>query len=192
MRTLGTIAGVVNMICMGLAAATNDTQVFLIAFVGASFSGYAILHTLEERQAMGETPVGYRSLAVRIRWDLKQKGLEPGQRLAGVRELAQHYGTTRTTVARAMKILADDHIVEVVQGRGTYIAGGVREDRPKDRIAWELVDHMKDKPAGWRLPPSSEMMRKHGVSHPTVTRAYKDLIQGGYVKRTRTGRYEKA
>lgn len=192
MRILGTIAGVVNLICMHLAAYTADTQTFYIAWLGATFSGYAILHTLEERQDMGETPHGYRSLAMRIRWDMQQQHWAPGQRLPSVRELAKQHGTTRTTVARAMQILAEEKLVEVVQGRGTYVAGGVRDDRPKDRIAWELIDQMKDQPTGTNLPASSEIMRRYGVSHPTVRRVHEALVKGGHIRPRPNGGYEKA
>ena len=192
MRILGILAGVVNMVCMTAAFFAGDFQTFLIGWAGAAFSAYAILYTLEERQDMGETPVGYRSLAMRLRYDLKNEGFTPGQRLPPVRELATRYETTRTTVSRALKILADENLIESVKGRGTYVVGGAREDRPKDRIAWEILDQLKDKQPGFRVPSSAEIMRRYGVSHPTVRRIHRELTDKGHIRRTPTGGYEKA
>lgn len=191
MRILGTIAGVVNLICMFLASIQGDTRVFLIAWTGASFSGYAILHTLEERREMGETRMGFRSLAMRLRWDMKEEGLQPGYKLPPIGDLANRYGTTRTTVARALKLLSEEGLVDVVHGRGTYVVGGEREDRPKDRIAWELLDKLKDKPSGAPFPASTTIMREYGVSHPTVRRVHELLLAKGLIRRNNNGGYEK-
>lgn len=192
MRILGTIAGVVNMICMLLAMGAGDFQTFLIAWSGASFSAYAILHTLEERQDMGETPVGFRSLAMRLRWDLKEDQMQPGQRLPPIRDLAEKYRTTRTTVSRALAILADEGLIESVPGRGTYVVGGTREDRPKDRITWEILDALKDKDPGWPVPSPTEIMRRYGVSHPTVRKVHQNLVAQGIIRRRHNGGWEKA
>jgi len=191
MRILAFAAGTVNLVCMFLAALTADLDTFLIAWAGASFSGYAILHTLEEAQHMGETPRGYRSLAMRLRWDIKEEGMQPGQRLPSIGDLAQRHHTTRTTVARALKILADEGLVEVVQGRGTYVVGGSRADRPKDRISWELLDQLKDKDPGFPVPSSTDIMRKYKVSHPTVRRVHQDLVNRGVIRRGPNGGYVK-
>lgn len=192
MRILGIVAGVVNLICMFLAMVQGETQTFLIAWTGAAFSGYAILHTLEERQDMGETRMGFRSLAMRLRWDIKEQGMRPGQKLPSIGELAEHHKTTRTTVARALKILAEEGLVEIVHGRGTYVVGGAREDRPKDRIAWELLDKLKKKPSGAPFPSSTTIMREYGVSHPTARRVHREFVEKGYIRRNSTGGYEKA
>jgi len=188
MRILGTIAGVVNLTCMFLAAIEGDMQTFLIAWAGASFSGYAILHTLEERQHMGETRIGFRALAMTLRYDLQQQHLPPGTRLPSLGDYARKYGTTRTTVARALRILEEDGIVVMLRGRGTYTVG-VRDDRPKDRIAWELLDAMKDKPSGSPFPSSAEIMLRYNVSHPTARKVHKEFIDKGYIRRTREGGY---
>lgn len=192
MRILGTIAGVVNLTCMFLAFVHGDMRTFLIAWTGASFSGYAILHSLEERQDMGETRMGFRSLAMRLRWDIKEQQLRPGQKLPSIGDLAAHHHTTRTTVARALKILADEGLVDVVHGRGTYVVGGAKDDRPKDRIAWELLDKMKDKPVGAPFPTSTTIAREYGVSHPTARRVHQELAEKGYIRRNPNGGYEKA
>lgn len=191
MRILGTLAGVVNLICMFAAEIVGDRQTFLIAWLGASFSGYAILHSLEERQDMGETRAGFRSLAMRLRWDIKEQGLAAGQKLPSIAELAARYQTTRTTVSRALRILAEEDLVEIVHGRGTYVVGGAREDRPKDRITWELLDQMKDRVPGDPFPSTAEIRRRHNVSHPTVRRVLKDLLARGVIRRSPNGGYEK-
>lgn len=191
MRILGFTAGVVNLICMFISFVLMDMQTFLIAWAGASFSGYAILHTLEERQDMGETRAGFRSLAMRLRWDIKEQGMAAGQKLPSIAELAERYGTTRTTVARALRILAEEQLVEVVHGRGTYVVGGARGDRPKDRIQWELLDAMENKRPGDPFPSTAEIRRRHNVSHPTVRRVLQDLVARGVIRKNPNGGYEK-
>lgn len=192
MRILGTIAGVVNIFCMFAAAVQGDMRTFLIGWLGAAFSGYAVLHTLEERQDMGETPTGFRSLAMRLRYDIKEGGYQPGQRLPSLPTLASRYDTTRTTVARALHILEEEGLVTIHHGRGTYVAGGGRDDRPKDRIAWELLDELKDRQSGEPFPSSVEIMRRYDVSHPTARRVHKELVEKGYIRPTGNGGYVKA
>lgn len=186
MRILGTVAGIVNTVCMLLAYMDGDTRTFLIAWAGATFSGYGILHTLEERQDMGETRTGFRSLAMRLRWEIREEGMHPGQKLPSITELAGRFATTRTTVARAMKILAEEGLVEVVHGRGTYVVGGSREG--KDRIAWELLDQMNN---GQPFPSPAEIMARYNVSHPTVRRVQRILADRGVIRRNSNGGYEK-
>jgi DNA-binding GntR family transcriptional regulator len=46
-----------------------------------------------------------------------------GTRLPAEPELAAQYGVSRVTVRHAIKALADELLVEVVQGRGTFVSG---------------------------------------------------------------------
>jgi DNA-binding GntR family transcriptional regulator len=58
-----------------------------------------------------------------------------GRRAAGVRlpaehELAAQYGVSRVTVRHSIKELVDEHLVEVVQGRGTFVTDLSPGERP--------------------------------------------------------------
>jgi DNA-binding GntR family transcriptional regulator len=47
---------------------------------------------------------------------------KPGSQLPSNAELAESYGTTRRTVARAMQALAEQHVVEIEPRWGTFVA----------------------------------------------------------------------
>jgi len=46
----------------------------------------------------------------------------PHQRLPSIADLVQEYGIARTTAAKALKVLVDEGLAEVVPGWGTYVA----------------------------------------------------------------------
>ena len=73
--------------------------------------------------------------------------LEQGERLPSVRELAGAMTLNHNTVARAYQELERDHVIEVVRGRGTFVAAGRprldRAERVRDlagRIRAMLVE----------------------------------------------------
>ena len=47
---------------------------------------------------------------------------KPGERLPAVADLARHYGVARNTVAKALRHLAEDGLVEIVPSWGTFRA----------------------------------------------------------------------
>jgi DNA-binding GntR family transcriptional regulator len=51
-----------------------------------------------------------------------QGRLAAGVRLPAEHELAAQYGVSRVTVRHSIKELVDEHLVEVVQERGTFVA----------------------------------------------------------------------
>ncbi len=187
---------VVNVICMALAATTADIGVFLIAWAGATAGVYGWIFYKEELHDMGQTPQGFRELALRLRYDITQAQPEPGHKLPSTRELAKSYETTRTTVGRALKILAGDGVVEIVHGRGVYILGpaghkGERLDKPRDRIAVHLLNILAAQPAGQPMPPTKDLAEQAGASVITVRRVERALLRQGLIRRDRHGRYVK-
>jgi GntR family transcriptional regulator len=46
----------------------------------------------------------------------------PGDRLPAVADLAAHYSVARNTVIKALRRLADDHLIEIVPNWGTFRA----------------------------------------------------------------------
>lgn len=83
----------------------------------------------------------YRQLVEQILARIKTGELQPGDRLPTERELAAQLGVARGTVKKAYRELADNNIIEVIQGSGSY----VYDDRDvfnseRRRIAMQLVD----------------------------------------------------
>jgi DNA-binding GntR family transcriptional regulator len=64
----------------------------------------------------------WQQVADDLRADITTGHLTAGTRLPAEHELATQYGVSRVTVRHAIKALAGEHRVEVVQGRGTFIA----------------------------------------------------------------------
>jgi GntR family transcriptional regulator len=58
-----------------------------------------------------------------LRAEITAGRLAAGTRLPAEHELAAQYGVSRVTVRHAIKALADELLVEVVQGRGTFVTG---------------------------------------------------------------------
>jgi GntR family transcriptional regulator len=60
----------------------------------------------------------------RVETDLRRRASAgewaSGDALPSIAALAEHYGTSRATVAKAMRRLADDGLVEIVPQWGTF------------------------------------------------------------------------
>lgn len=65
----------------------------------------------------------YRQVAAILRGWIESGELGPHQRLPSIAALVQEYGIARTTAAKALKVLVDEGLAEVVAGWGTYVAG---------------------------------------------------------------------
>ena len=63
----------------------------------------------------------YTQIANQIQSQLVNGILKPGDQLPTVRALAQELRVNFNTVARAYRILDEEHIISTQQGRGTYI-----------------------------------------------------------------------
>ncbi len=184
---------VVNIIGALLNVVTDDPMMLLFHVGGAGLSTYAWMLYREERM---NHISGYRSLAVRLRWEIKEEGRLAGDRIESITELARRFATTRKTVTRALEILEQDGIIKRVQGRGTYIVGkdgatGRRTDYPRDRVEKALRDKLDDMPQGAAIPPVSAISAEHGVSDNTVRRMQMKLANAGLLRRTTNGRYVK-
>ena len=56
-----------------------------------------------------------------LRARIESGELAPKQRLPSIAGLVQEYGIARTTAAKALKVLVDEGLAEVVPGWGTYV-----------------------------------------------------------------------
>ncbi len=63
----------------------------------------------------------YRQVAAILRARIESGELAPRQRLPSIAGLVQEYGIARTTAAKALKVLIDEGLAEVVPGWGTYV-----------------------------------------------------------------------
>lgn len=66
----------------------------------------------------------YRKLYQKIKKDIEKGVYSSGSFIPTEPELEQLFGVSRTTVRKAMKMLADENLVEIRQGRGTMVLDG--------------------------------------------------------------------
>lgn len=69
----------------------------------------------------GKTPV-YLQLAAILRDGIERGDYPPGRKLPSETTLTQEYGLARGTVRKSARVLADEGLVEVIQGRGVFVA----------------------------------------------------------------------
>jgi DNA-binding GntR family transcriptional regulator len=179
-RCLAIAAAVVNTACMYIAAATTDPRMFASGFIGAALSTYGWLHFHEEAEETEGSTINYESLAMRLRCEFLEANMSPGQRLPSTREIAEKFGVTRRTSLRAMNLLKEEGLVDVLPGRGFFIPGGKHKDLPRERLEWHLL---KTFSPGEHLPPFAELQATCGVSQATVYRVVSDLLRQGILRR---------
>lgn len=69
----------------------------------------------------------YEQIVDQIEDRIVRGDLEPGDRLAPERELAEQFGVSRTAIREAVKALAQKGLVEVLPGRGTFITNSTTQ-----------------------------------------------------------------
>jgi GntR family transcriptional regulator len=74
----------------------------------------------------------YQQVVEGVKEAVARGTLEQGERLPSVRELAGQMTLNHNTVARAYQELERERVIEVVRGRGTFVAAS---PRPPDREA---------------------------------------------------------
>ncbi len=65
-------------------------------------------------------PLHYR-LRERLRREIREQGLQPGDRLPTEAELEARHGVSRSTIRRALADLAAEGLVRRIQGKGTFV-----------------------------------------------------------------------
>jgi DNA-binding GntR family transcriptional regulator len=66
--------------------------------------------------------VPYQAIADALRARLDAGEWLPGEQLPSASQLAEQYGVSRTTAARAVRVLADEGRVTVVRNWGAFVA----------------------------------------------------------------------
>lgn len=187
---VGTTVMVVNASNMALAYISESWAWFAISWTSATLAGLGRIYFTGEYHRMS---MGYRDLALRLRWEIKEEGYQIGQALPTIKALAERFGTTRTTVRRALNLLADEGIIDVVHGRGSYVLGpnGESGDRPGRR---NEVEHYIRHQAALRLDIERTEALAVGwsVSPSTVRRVVAKLITEGVIRRRKGGGFEAA
>lgn len=70
-------------------------------------------------------------VADRILFQLRSKNLKPGEKLPPERDLVKMFGVGRSSVREAVKALSAMGYLQVIQGRGTYVAKNADSARPR-------------------------------------------------------------
>jgi DNA-binding transcriptional regulator YhcF (GntR family) len=85
-------------------------------------------------QRNGDVPIGVQ-LAWALRVRIAERGFEPGQRLPGLRDLAQAVGVNVNTVRAVYQRLEQEGLIETQQGSGTFVVEGPRNTAQVGAIA---------------------------------------------------------
>lgn len=85
----------------------------------------------------------YRQIALQVKSAVEDGSLHPGDKLPTVRELSQELATASGTVKRAYDELARQGVIEMTQGKGTFIAQPATENSRKEQ-AMAAIDGMLD------------------------------------------------
>lgn len=94
----------------------------------------------------------YKQIVEQMLLRIKRGELKPGDRLPTERQLAESLGVARGTVKKAYRELADNNIIEVIQGSGSYVySDSDSYNMEHRRLSLELIDRLIDKLAGWEL-----------------------------------------
>lgn len=94
----------------------------------------------------------YKQLIDEILEDIKQGRLNPEDKLPTERELAERLGISRGTVKKAYKELADNGVIDVIQGSGSYIHNNAAlTGNEKQMAAIELIDSLLETLDDWNF-----------------------------------------
>ncbi|MFG1943502.1 GntR family transcriptional regulator [Nonomuraea sp. NPDC048826] len=104
-------------------------------------------------------------------------------------ELQHEFGVARTTARRAIRILRDDGLVRVVQGRGVFVGSDsgaavrLRKAPLYRLIADEVAQQISDGVYLPRRPIPSEttLLQRYDVARETVRRAMATLREEGWI-----------
>ena len=118
----------------------------------------------------GSKPI-YKQLMDEILAKIRSGELIPGAKLPTERELAQQLYVSRGTIKKAYKELADNNIIEIIQGSGTYVYaekklydGGMRKQ------ATNMINSLLDRLEFWDFPMEEiETLFHMCVTHRTRT-----------------------
>jgi GntR family transcriptional regulator len=83
----------------------------------------------------------YQQVVEGVKEAVARGGLKPGDKLPAVRELAMELTINHNTVAKAYQALEREGVIEVIRGRGTFIAESPAAPDPTSKLR-ELKEAM--------------------------------------------------
>ncbi len=99
--------------------------------------------------ARGAGTALWRQIAERLEADIVGGSRQPGEQLPTEQQMAAEFGVNRHTVRRAVATLAEQGLVRIEQGRGTFVQESVIDYRVKQRTRFsENVLQHKREPKG--------------------------------------------
>jgi GntR family transcriptional regulator len=66
----------------------------------------------------------YQQIAAILRERIESGELAPGAAIPSVRTIQQEYGVAQTTARKAIKVLVDEGLAQIVRGWGTFVTKG--------------------------------------------------------------------
>lgn len=96
----------------------------------------------------------YQQLVDAIRADIKKGALPDGTQLPTVQTLAEELGIARGTIKRAYDLLAQQGLVQLVQGRGTFVSYQPLSAASRKEQAMAAIDGLLDQLEDMGLPMS--------------------------------------
>lgn len=105
----------------------------------------------------------YKQLIDSILNDIRVGNLKPNDKLPTERELSKELGISRGTVKKVYKDLADNGVLEVIQGSGTYVShhNTIDTNNHRHEIAVGLIDELLVKldKLGFSIPEMFNLMK---------------------------------
>lgn len=94
----------------------------------------------------------WRQIAERLERDIVSGNRQPGERLPTELRMAEDFGVNRHTIRRAVAALAEQGLVRIEQGRGTFVQESVIDYRVKKRTRFSenVLGHRRE-PSGTLL-----------------------------------------
>jgi DNA-binding GntR family transcriptional regulator len=71
----------------------------------------------------GAAEFPYEQLAAQLRGRISSGEYAPGSKLPSIDDIVASTGLSPMTIRRAFRVLADDGLVRIVPGRGTFVTG---------------------------------------------------------------------
>ena len=105
---------------------------------------------------MPRTPV-WRAIATTLIDEIGQGRYVPGDKLPTEAELSRRFGVNRHTLRRAMAALAEDGLVRIEQGRGTYVQENVVDYMIGRRTRFSEIITRQHRHPGGRLLQAQEL-----------------------------------
>ncbi len=126
-----------------------------------------------------ESRWSYLKVAELIRQEILNGTYKAGKRLPGEPVLAERFGVGRVTIAHALQVLEQSHLVFRVRGSGTYIQRDVARGTVRLTIGYlvEDVDLLRGQPSGITLDAARHCLEEQGHAVRLLPRS--ELFAGG-------------